>query len=134
MESLIQSISKISAMTLWHKVKIKLKYVVQFLSLNIPRVRVLELTGSLLHLYLKINIISDLEKANYYGECLPKNYKSKKEGAERIVMSINTGVHQTTEQIFDTVCHAESLKVSKSTNTALRPITECDIRHSQLAE
>jgi len=63
--------------------------------------------------------IKYVKKANYYGECLPKNYKSKKEGAERIVMSINTGVHQTTEQIFDTVCHAESLKVSKSTNTAL---------------
>ena len=65
MESLIQSIFKISAMTLWHKVKIKLKYVVQFLSLNIPRVRVLELTGSLLHLYLKINIISDLKSREF---------------------------------------------------------------------
>jgi len=74
LESLIQSISKISAMTLWHKVKIKLKYVVQFLSLNIPRVRVLELTGSLLHLYLKINIISDLERTGV----IPRRFRAKR--------------------------------------------------------
>ena len=43
-----------------------------------------------------------VKKANYYGECKPVNYKSKKAGAEKVILSINLGIHQTTEQIFDT--------------------------------